>query len=107
MRRLIPQSLFLQGVLLFLLAMSGRMVYLFGLNKYRDSSNVEVEKAAVTWASEGQLADAFGPGTGPTAHVPPLYTGLVAGMHYVFGVKSVAAQTAQRVLCTVVCALGI
>ena len=55
MRRLIPRSLFLQGVLLFILAMSGRLVYLFGLNNVSVSSNVEVEKAAVKWARDGEL----------------------------------------------------
>jgi hypothetical protein len=68
---------------------------------------VEVEAAAQTLARDGRLADAFGKGTGPTAHVPPLYTALVAGIHATLGVDSHAAVLVQRLLSCVVCALGI
>src|SRR5262245_10102830 len=115
MLRFLPRSLFWQAVLIFFLALSFRLVYLFGLGKITDSSHVEVEKAAITWAREGRLADAFGKDTGPTAHVPPLYTGLLAGLHRVFddkedveeNVRCRTAVMAQRVLSTIVCALGI
>ena len=60
MGRFIPRSLFAQALLLFLLALSVRLVYLFGMGKIGDSSHVEVEQAAITWAKEGRLANAFG-----------------------------------------------
>src|SRR5262245_63226694 len=107
MLRLLPRSLFGQALLIFLLALGFRLVYLFGLGKVSDSSHVEVEKAAITLAREGRLADAFGKDTGPTAHVPPLYTGLLAGLHRIYGIESAGAVTAQRVLSTIVCSLGL
>ncbi len=107
MRRFIPRSLFVQALLIFLLALGLRLVYLFGMDKIHDSSHVEVEQAAITWAREGRLANAFGKNTGATAHVPPLYTAMLAGLHYTFGVDSPAAVTAQRLLATIVCSFGI
>jgi len=107
MIRLWPRTLFAQALVLFFLALTPRLFYLFGMDKISDSSHVEVEKAAVTLARDGRLADAFGKDTGATAHVPPLYTAFVASFHAVFGVKSEMAVGIQRILATIICSLGI
>src|SRR5207302_1085179 len=107
MRRLFPSSPAIQALLLFLLALAPRLYVLIGQGKLKERSHVEVERAAITLAREGRLANAFGDDTGPTAHVPPLYTGLLAGLHCLFGPDSHAAFAAQHLLSTFVCSLGI
>jgi hypothetical protein len=105
MRRLLPQSHLVQATLLFCLALAPRYVYV--ISKLSDSSHVELEQAAITLARTGELADAFGKNTGPTAHVPPLYTGFLAGLHAILGVDSREAVVAQRLCSTLGCCLGI
>ncbi len=105
MGRLLPRNLFVQALLIFFLALAPRLVYVF--SKLGDSSHVELEQAAITLAREGRLADAFGKDTGPTAHVPPLYTGFLAGLHVVFGIDSPSAIAAQRLCSTIACCFGI
>jgi hypothetical protein len=77
------------------------------MGKVGDSSHVELEQAAITLARTGELTDAFGKDTGPTAHPPPLYTAFLAGLHRVFGIDSPAAVAAQRLCSTFACCLGI
>jgi hypothetical protein len=107
MRRFLPIHPLVQAALIFLLALAPRLHSVRGQGKLGERSHVEVERAALTWAREGRLANAFGDNTGPTAHVPPLYTGLLAALHCVFGPDSPAAFAAQRLLSIVICSFGI
>lgn len=96
-----------QAILLFLLALAPRLYYLVALDKIQDSSHVELEQAAIKWAESGEIADAFGRGTGPTAHVTPLYTLYLGCWHRLLGIGSLEAVAAQRLSSTVAVCLSI
>jgi hypothetical protein len=70
----------------------------------------EVERVAVSLAQGQGFCDAFGPGTGPTTHVAPLYPLVLSGLYrctgsanpttvrFVEGIPSIAAAMASFVL---------
>ncbi len=71
---------------LFALAAAERVAWT--LNGHLQSLDTELRNAAISWAQTGWVADAFRPGSGPTAHVgalPPVISGLVFRL---FGVES-------------------
>jgi hypothetical protein len=63
---------------LLLIAVAQRLAWTMSGNlAFRDT---ELKKAAVNWATTGAIADAYEPGSGPTAHVgalPPVIAGMV------------------------------
>lgn len=59
----------------------------------------EVVAMARTYAREGALADAFGPGTGPTAHSTPLYPMLLGAILNAVGDDSAGYATIRVITC--------
>lgn len=86
-------------IALFLLAAAGRLVYILHFRTYLTIGAAgEMEHAAVTLARYGFLGDAFGPDTGPTAHLVPLYPMFLAGIYRVFGWNTPEGKLVQELL---------
>ncbi len=95
-------------ILLFVLAAVGRLAYIVQYRTYvAISSGGETEHVAATLARYGFLGDAFGPGTGPTAHLAPLYPILLAGVYRVFGSNTLEGRLVQELLAIAVTSAGI
>src|SRR5262245_12930510 len=66
-----------------------RLVLAAGTGAYRTINHVEFDKIAIAVASGEGFSNAFGqrdePGTGPTAHYPPLYPWLLSLVYGVCG----------------------
>jgi hypothetical protein len=56
-------------------------------------TNSEMFYVARAFAETGRLADAYGPGSGPTAHVAPVMPILVGGIYRIFGVGTPMAES--------------
>lgn len=102
-----PRRLLAVALVLFALAFGCRAAYLFATGKYREKSSSEMERAATSLAREGTLGNVFADDSGPSAHVVPLYSCLLAGIHWCLGVKSLTAMVAQQLLAVAVTSLVI
>jgi hypothetical protein len=68
----------------------------------------ENERVADSLAHGRGWADTFGPGTGPSAHVAPVYPLMLAGIYRLFGnYETASGLIVQRGLCIVLATLGI
>ncbi len=54
--------------------------------------NTETVNVAVALATSGRYADAFGPGSGPTAHLTPVMPLMIAGVYRLAGIGTPAAE---------------
>src|SRR5215469_8081046 len=102
-----PRRLLVIALALFALAFGSRATYLFKSGKYKEKSSSEMERAATSLAREGTLGNVFADDSGPSAHVVPLYSCFLAGIHWCLGVKSLAAMVAQQLLAVSATALVI
>jgi hypothetical protein len=102
-----PRRLLVVALALFALAFGCRAAYLFATGKYKEKSSSEMERAATSLAREGVLGNVFADDSGPSAHVVPLYSCLLAGIHWLLGIKSLAAMVAQQLLAVSATALVI
>ena len=107
MDRPAPRRMLVIALALFTLAFGSRAVYLFASGKYREKSSSEMERAATSLARDGVLGNVFADDSGPSAHVVPLYSCLLAGVHWCLGVKSLAAMVTQQLLAVTATALFI
>jgi hypothetical protein len=89
------------GILLFLLAALPRLVYGLGVVSPKGFGG-EMERAAVSLVTQGDIADVFGAGTGPSAHVAPLYAYFLALVYRVFGVHDQWGWRAQVTLAVII-----
>lgn len=96
------------GLWIFFLALAVRLGLIFTLGTYRIPERTEIVKVAIALAEEGRFADAYGPGTGPSAHTSPLYPLLLSGIFRIFGTGQ-AGEVGQEILSSIfgalVCAL--
>lgn len=58
----------------------------------------EAARAALAFATTGTIADSFGPGQGPTAHLSPVMPVVAGSIHWLFGPGTPAAHYAQSAL---------
>jgi hypothetical protein len=65
----------------------------------------ELERAAASLAERGALADVFGEGSGPTAHVAPFYAYVLAGVYRIFGLPQHSGRLPQQILAIAVSSL--
>ena len=78
-------------LLLFLLVLTTRFGYFLHARPYRSEADgsygrmYEMEASADRIAREGRMADAFGEGSGPSAHVAPAYTLYLAALDRLAG----------------------
>ncbi|MDQ2776451.1 MAG: hypothetical protein M3Y57_16280, partial [Acidobacteriota bacterium] len=68
------------GVWIFLLAFLVRLAFVVAFHPYRDLTRYELERTAISLAHTGVYGNPYAIPTGPTAHVSPGYTLLLAGL---------------------------
>jgi hypothetical protein len=97
----------LAGVAIFVVAVAVRLLYLFTSQPYHDARAGEMERAAQTLARQGILGDVYGPGTGPSAHVAPLYAVGLAAVYSVCGTDGPSGRLTQDLLALLASSGGI
>lgn len=88
----------------FCLALIVRLAYLLYQGEL-PGGDTEMERAAMSLASGGALGNVYAPDSGPSAHVAPLYPGLLALIYLAAGVNSPGARYAQAIVACVITAL--
>jgi len=90
----------------FVLAISFcvRLAIILMTKSYLQIEHTEIVRVATSLARHGGFADAFGPHTGPTAHVSPIYPLLLSGIFRVFGTGA-AGEIAQEVFSSLIASL--
>lgn len=73
------------ATVLFLAAFAVRMLLVWRLALYAEPFRGEIQRTAVSLATLGVYGNGYAVPTGPTAHVAPLYTLMLAGVFRVFG----------------------
>jgi hypothetical protein len=92
------------GLLLFLLAFVVRLTLIAAFHPYRDLTRYELERTALSLATTGVFGNPYAIPTGPTAHVSPGYTIILAAIFYLFG-TGIPAEVIKEVLAAAVTAL--
>jgi 4-amino-4-deoxy-L-arabinose transferase-like glycosyltransferase len=90
---------------IFLLALTVRVALIFAIGSYQRPERTEVVKIAIKLAENGEFADAYGPGTGPTAHTSPLYPLLLSCVFRLFGTGQ-AGELGQEILSSLIGSLA-
>src|SRR5581483_2068789 len=94
------------GVLLFTLAFLVRFAVIIHFRPYQDLGRYELERTAISLATTGLYGNPYAIPTGPTAHVSPGYTLILAALFHLFGTGT-AAEIVKELLATSVTALQI
>jgi hypothetical protein len=93
---------------LFLVALTVRICLIFVVGSYRQNEVTEVNNIARSLAISGGFADAYGPGSGPTAHAAPVYPFLLSSVFRVLGTGR-AGEIGQEIfssaIASITCAL--
>ena len=92
------------GALLFLLAFFVRLMLIVILHPYRDLARYELERTAISLATTGVYGNPYALPTGPTAHVSPGYTVILAMLFRLFG-TGVPAEVVKELLASAITAL--
>src|SRR5579871_3152083 len=87
-RRHVPISI-------FVVAMTVRIALVLLLHTYREQERNEVTNTAISLATGHGFANAFGPNTGPTAHVSPLYPLILSVTYRLVGTGQEGALVQQ------------
>jgi hypothetical protein len=82
---------------LFAIAFGVRLAIILATHSYQHVERAEVFWVASSLAQHGTFADAYGPGTGFTAHLSPAYPILLSLVYRIFG-TGVGGDVAQEVL---------
>jgi hypothetical protein len=85
------------GLFIFLIAFLVRVAFIVLFHPYRDLARYELERTAISLATTGVYGNPYAIPTGPTAHVSPGYTVLLAGLFRVFG-TGISAQIIKELL---------
>ena len=88
-------------VALFASALVLRLSIIFATGMYRDPTPFELERTAISLATKGVYGNPFVLETGPTAHVVPGYTLLLAAIYKLLGVTITAEAVKQILSCLV------
>ena len=92
------------GLFIFLIAFLARIAFIVIFHPYEDSTRYELERTAISLATTGVFGNPYAIPTGPSAHVSPGYTVLLAGLFRVFG-TGIPAQIIKEVLASAVTSL--
>ena len=92
-------------ILIFLFAFAVRLTLVLGTRQYEDRRRFELERVAISLARTSVYGNPYALPTGPTAHVAPGYTVLLAGIFRVFGI-GVTGEIVKQVLACAVSSLG-
>jgi hypothetical protein len=94
-------------LIVFLLACLVRFGYVVTQQTYRETDRGELERSALCLARTGTLGDAYGEGTGPSAHCSPLWPCFLALLYQTLGPDTVTARLAQEVAAILLTSFGI
>ncbi len=89
------------GWWVFLLALTVRLVLILATGSYQRPERTEVVNIAIKLADNGEFADPYGPGTGPTAMWSPLYPLLLSGLYRLLGTGQ-AGEIGQEVFSSLI-----
>lgn len=87
--------------LIFAIAFLVRAVLVIGLRRYQDLSRYELERTAISLATTGVYGNPYALPTGPTAHVSPGYTLILAAVFRLFGTGTFAEIVKEMLSCAV------
>ncbi len=93
------------SLVVFTLALSVRIACVFLMHPYRDLARYELERTALSLAHTGVYGNPYAVPTGPTAHVSPGYTVVLAGLFYLFG-DGTTGEIIKEFLASIVSAVG-
>jgi hypothetical protein len=105
-RRVANLSSHQAGVLLFVIAMLVRLAVIVHFRPYHDLVRYELERTAISLAHTGIYGNPYSLPTGPTAHVSPGYTLMLAALFRIFGTGT-AAEIVKELLSSAVSSLEI
>jgi hypothetical protein len=94
------------GILLFSIAVLVRIAVIVHFRPYTDLTRYELERTAISLARTGIYGNPYAIPTGPTAHVSPGYTLILAALFHLFGTGT-TAEIFKELLATCVTALQI
>lgn len=92
------------SVLVFAVAFSVRVIGVIGSHQYRNLERYELERTAISIAQMGVYGNPYALPTGPSAHVSPGYTLILAALFKLFG-TGVTGELAKQILASAVTAL--
>ena len=96
------------GWCVFLLALTVRLALILATGSYQRPERTEVVNIAIKLADNGEFADPYGPGSGPTAMWSPLYPLLLSAFFRLLGTGQ-AGEIGQEIfsslIASVACAL--
>src|SRR6476469_583693 len=78
-------SLWKSSILIFLVGVLVRLAFIAVAHPYKDLSRYELERTAISLSRTGIFGNPYAIPTGPTAHVSPGYTIILAGIFHAFG----------------------
>ncbi|MFL6415532.1 MAG: hypothetical protein ACJ74Y_07670 [Bryobacteraceae bacterium] len=93
------------GVLIFVLGLVVRLAFIFVAHPYRDLSRYELERTAMSLSRTGVYGNPYALPTGPTAHVSPGYTIILAGVFHLFG-EGTGGEIVKEILAAAVTSFG-
>ena len=93
------------GWWIFLLALTVRVALIFSTGSYQHPERTEVVRISIKLAENDEFADAYGPGTGPTAHTSPLYPLLLSCVFRLLGTGQ-AGELGQETLSSLIGSLA-
>lgn len=73
------------GLLIFAIALLVRVAFILHFGTYIDLSRTELERTALSLATTGVFGNPYAIPTGPTGHVAPGYTLILAALFHIFG----------------------
>jgi hypothetical protein len=97
-------SPFQLGILLFSIAFLVRLAFIIVFHPYRDLDRYELERTAISLATNGVYGNPYAILTGPSAHVSPGYTLILAALFRIFGTGT-PAEVIKELLASGVVAL--
>ena len=92
-------------LVVFSVAFGVRIAFICLFHPYRDLARYEVERVAISLATTGVYGNPYSMPTGPTAHVSPGYTLILAVLFRMFG-TGVPAEIVKELLASAVSALS-
>lgn len=98
-------SLWKASIFIFFTGVLIRLAFIAVAHPYNDLSRYELERTAISLSRTGILGNPYAIPTGPTAHVSPGYTIILAGIFHLFG-EGTTGEIVKEVVSTIVTALG-
>ena len=98
-------SLWNTSILIFVIGVLIRLAFIAIAHPYQDLSRYELERTAISLSRTGIFGNPYAIPTGPTAHVSPGYTIILAGIFRLFG-EGTTGEIVKELVSTIVTALG-